>query len=131
MRVVNVAVGCPAASVAIEEESESHGGNSWVGAVMRGTIVVAGGAGTGAVEVRWEENVDSSSQTKAVSRIAERKKNRDVKRNGEGERVPPRLNLPFSRQIQPLITCKRICGDSPPMHLYGNHRMHHNQSLFA
>ena len=104
MRVVNVAVGCPAASVAIEEESESHGGNCWVGAVMRGTIVDAGGAGTGAVVVRWEENVDSSSQTEAVLRIAERK---DVKRNGEGERVPPRPKLPFSRQIQPLITCKK------------------------
>ena len=37
MRVVNVAVGCPAASVAIDVETDSHEGNCWVGAVMRGT----------------------------------------------------------------------------------------------
>ena len=128
MRVVNVAVGCPAASVAIEEESESHGGNSWVGAVMRGRIVDAGGAGTGAVEVRWEENVDSSSQTEAVLRIAER---RDVKRNGrvKGSRLDPICHSPVKFNLS--SRAKRTCGDSPPMHLYGNHRMHHNQSLFA
>ena len=34
--VVNVAVGSPAALVASDVESDSHGGNSCVGAVMKG-----------------------------------------------------------------------------------------------
>ena len=36
MRVVNVAVGCPAAFVASDVETDSHEGNCWVGAVMEG-----------------------------------------------------------------------------------------------
>lgn len=37
MTVVNVAIGCPAASVATEVEADNHEGNCWVGAVMQGT----------------------------------------------------------------------------------------------
>lgn len=88
MRVVNVAVGSPAAFVASDVESDSHAGNSWVGAVMRGgrtstsvSRADVGGTGIGAAVVRCGENVYSSSQVadqteinEAASRLAERKK---------------------------------------------------------
>jgi len=54
---VNVEVGSPAASVASEVESDSHGGSSWVGAVIKWTQMagVLEGAGIGAVGVRSRE----------------------------------------------------------------------------
>lgn len=64
--MVNVAVGSPAASVASEVEYDSHGGSSWVGAVIKGGSMdtngrgesierVVEGAGIGAVGVRSRE----------------------------------------------------------------------------
>ena len=81
--MVNVVVVSPAALVPSEVESDSHGGNAWVGAVMKGgqtnrdgrekTIErMLEGAGIGAVVVRR-----CSERTKNVKK--ESKRDRDGK----------------------------------------------------
>lgn len=98
--MVNVAVGSPAALVATEVESDSHGGNAWVGAVIKrrwneyrwqGGGQSSGlleGAGIGAVGFR--ENVDSSckrnvKRRRQQPRRNDRKKGRE--KGGEEERL--------------------------------------------
>lgn len=60
---VKVAVGSPASFVATDVESDSHGGNAWVGAAMRGGVGDRNdnkfkvGVCQSGVQGRWRENV--------------------------------------------------------------------------
>ena len=98
--MVYVEVGSPAALVATEVESDSHGGNCWVGAVIKGDGMNTGGregvqssgmfegAGIGAVGFR--ENVASRCKKNVKRRRQQPRRNDREKgreKGGEEERL--------------------------------------------